>query len=183
MNRPAERSYTRTAAAGRHLTRQFEEGRAQTVYLALVTGCVEEDGEIDMLLRYDKRAGRLSASSRRGRPSLTRYRVVERVAGNTLLECRPLRERTDQVRAHLAAIGHPLSVDCEYGGGSAVLLSSYKPDYRPSGRHAERPLIDRLALHSASVFVAHPATGRPMRLTAPLPKDLRATLAQLRRLR
>ncbi len=175
--------YARTAATQRHLARQFEDGRAETVYLALVAGYVEEDGGIAIPLRYDKRAGRLRASSRRGSSALTRYRIVERVAGNTLLECRPLKERTDQVRTHLAAIGHPLSVDSEFGGRSAVLLSSYKPDYRPSGRHAERPLIDRLTLHSAAVSLAHPATGEPMQFTAPLPKDLHATLVQLRRLR
>jgi len=174
--------YARTAAIQRNLARQFVEGRAETTYLALVNGYVEDDGDINIPLHFDKRAGKLRASARRGRPTLTRYRIVERVAGNTLLECRPFKERTDQVRSHLAAIGHPLTVDSEFGGGCAVLLSSYKPDYRPSGRHAERPLVERLTLHAAAVSLCHPATGKPMRFAAPLPKDLRATLAQLRRL-
>ncbi|MFQ5807726.1 MAG: RluA family pseudouridine synthase [Phycisphaerae bacterium] len=175
--------YARTFAVQRNLTRQFAEGRAETTYLALVTGYVDADGDIDIPLYYDKRAGKLRASSRRGDPALTHYRLVERVAGNTLLECRPLKERTDQVRAHLAAIGHPLSVDSEFGGGRAVLLSSYKPDYRVSTRRAERPLVDRLTLHAATVSLLHPATGEPVQFAAPLPKDLRATLAQLGRLR
>lgn len=175
--------YARNLRTQRSLTRQFAEGRAQTVYLALVVGYVETDGDVDIPLYYDKRAGQLQASARRGDPALTRYRVVERVAGNTLVKCRPRQERTNQVRIHLAAIGHPLTVDCEFGGGRAVLLSDYKADYRSSRRHPERPLIERLTLHAASVSFSHPATGEPVRFTTPLPKDLRATLVQLGRLR
>lgn len=174
--------YARTAAAQRELTEQFARGRAGVVYLALVAGYVEADGEIDIPLHYDKNAGRLQASRRRGAPALTRYRVAQRVAGNTLLECRMEVERTDQLRVHLAAIGHPLAVDPAFGGGSAVLLSEYKPDYRPSGRRPERPLVDRLTLHAASVSLVHPARHASMQFTAPLPKDLRATLVQLGRL-
>jgi 23S rRNA pseudouridine1911/1915/1917 synthase len=174
--------YARTPAAQRNLAKQFAEQQAETVYLALVTGYVEGDGDIDLPLYYDKRAGKLRGSERRGSPALTRYRIVQRVAGNTLLECRPLKERSDQVRTHLAAIGHPLTVDSEFGGGHAVLLSSYKPDYRPSGRRPERPLIERLTLHAAEVSLFHPASGERMRFASPLPKDLRATLVQLGRL-
>ena len=174
--------YARTAAAQRNLTTQFRQGRAEVVYLALAAGYVEQAGEIDRPLHYDKRAGKLHASQRRGTPAMTYCQIVERLAGNTLLECRPLNERADQVRAHLTAIGHPLTVDPAFGGGSAVLLSEYKPDYRPSGRRPERPLIERLTLHAATVSLAHPASGEPMQFTAPLPNDLRATLVQLRRL-
>jgi RluA family pseudouridine synthase len=174
--------YARTAAGQRELVAQFREGRAEVIYLALVAGYVERDGEIDIPLYYDKRTGKLQASERRGTPAVTHCRIVERVAGNTLLECRPKNERADQVRVHLAASGHPLTVDPAFGGGSAVLLSDYKPGYRPSGRRAERPLIERLTLHAATVSLAHPGDGRPMQVSAPVPKDLRATLAQLGRL-
>ena len=92
------------------------------------------------------------------------------------------RDDVAQVRVHLAAIGHPLTIDADFGGGRAVLLSDYKPGYRPSGRHAERPLIERLTLHAATVSFRHPGTDASLRFTAPLPKDLRATLVQLRRL-
>lgn len=175
-------AYARTPAAERNLIEQFARGQAETTYLALVSGYVEGDGEISIALHYDKRAGKLRASHRRGNPVLTRYRIVERVAGNTLLECRPVKERADQLRVHLAAIGHPLTVDADFGGGRAVLLSDYKPGYRPSGRHAERPLVERLTLHAATVSFRHPGTDVPVQFTAPLPKDLRATLVQLRRL-
>jgi RluA family pseudouridine synthase len=174
--------YARTAEAQRLLTEQFSGRQVEKVYLALVQGYVAADGEIDLPLLPDRSGTRTRVSLRRGQPALTRYRIVERVAGNTLLECRPLTGRLHQVRAHLAAIGHPLTVDPLYGGGSAVMLSSYKPDYRASTRHVERPLISRLTLHALRISLDHPAGAGRATFEAPLPKDFRATLNQLRRL-
>ncbi len=108
--------------------------------------------------------------------------MAQHVAGTTLLECRPLTGRRHQIRVHLAAAGHPLTVDPLYGGGQSVLLSHYKPGYRPSRRHDERPLINRLTLHAARLTIEHPRSGERMTFEAPLPKDLRATINQLARL-
>lgn len=174
--------YARSRAAQQELIGQFREGTAEVTYLAIVTGHVAADGQIDQPLYFDTRLGKLQASQSRGRPAATRYRVIERICGHTVLECRPLRERTDQVRAHLAAIGHPLAVDPQFGGAHAVRLSDYKADYRPSRRRPERPLVQRLTLHAARVRFRHPSGGGPLEFAAPLPKDLRATLNQLRRL-
>lgn len=188
--------YARTPRAHERLRRQFAERRllgatgslsaaarcAEVVYLALVTGYVEDDGQVALPLVYDKRHSRVLTASGRGKPALTRYRVAQRVAGHTLLECQPVTGCLHQIRAHLAAIGHPLTVDPLYGGGQAVLLSNYKPGYRASGRRPERPLIDRLTLHAARVSFRHPATKDRLTLEAPLPKDFRAVLTQLGRL-
>lgn len=174
--------YARTLPAQRQLVRQFSDRLVDKTYLALVTGYVTQDGEVDLPLRFDSRGERARPDRRSGRPALTRYRIAERVAGNTLLECHPVTGRRHQIRAHLTAIGHPLTVDPLYGGGLEVLLSYYKPDYRPSARHPELPLIARLTLHAARITFEHPGSGEPMTVAAPLPKDLRATVSQLRRL-
>ena len=174
--------YARTLAAQRHLVSQFAQRQVTKVYYALVTGYVAEDGEVDLKLAFDRRRQRVEASALRGRPALTRYHIVQRLAGNTLLECHPVTGRLHQIRAHLAAIGHPLAVDSLYGNGQGLLLSSYKADYRPSGRRPERPLIARLTLHAGRITFVHPATGMPLTLEAPWPKDLRAAVAQLARL-
>lgn len=174
--------YARTAEYAEVLQRQFEAGTAESIYLALVAGYVAADGEIHMPLFYDKRAGRCAAGHRNGVPASTSYRILQRIAGNTLLECRPQRESYDQVRAHLAAIGHPLTVDPAFGGGYRILLSEYKSHYRVSTRHEERPLIERLTLHCRKVDLEHPVTGERMSFEAPLPKDLSAVLTQLGRL-
>ncbi|MEW6252780.1 MAG: RluA family pseudouridine synthase [Planctomycetota bacterium] len=174
--------YARTLDAQRNLTEQFATQQIEKVYLALVQGYVPEDGVVELPLATDKSGSRATIAPRNGKPAVTEYHIRERVAGHTLLECRPRTGRFHQIRAHLAAIGHPLAVDPLYGGGTAVRLSEYKPDYRASRRHEERPLIDRLTLHAARLTLAHPAGGARLSFEAPLPKDLRATLHQLRRL-
>lgn len=172
----------RTLTAQRSLVAQFAQREVQKMYLALVNGFVTDDGSVDLNIALDRRRQRMKASRGRGQTALTHYAIRERVVGNTLLECRPVTGRTHQIRVHMAAIGHPLSVDPVYGGAERLMLSDYKRDYRPSRRHPERPLIARLTLHATELKFTHPDTGVPMTLAAPEPKDLRATLSQLRRL-
>lgn len=174
--------YARNVEAQRALVRQFEKREVEKVYWALVQGYVEADGQVDLPLELDRSGTTARVARRRGKPSLTLYRVVERLPGNTLLECRPVTGRTHQIRVHMAAVGHPLTVDPLYGGGLAVMLSSYKSDYRKSRRHEERPLIERLTLHALRITLQHPRGTGPLTVEAPLPKDFRATLTQLRRL-
>lgn len=133
--------YARTLAAQRALVSQFAGRQVEKVYLALVTGHVPGDGEIDLALVYDRRQNRVRTAVGRGKSALTRYHVIQHLPGHTLLECRPVTGRKHQIRAHLAALGFPLAVDPPYGGSQALWLSHFKPDYRPSRRHAEQPLI------------------------------------------
>ncbi len=174
--------YARTLGAQRSLVAQFMERRVEKLYHALVLGYVAGDGTVDLPLAFDARRQITRVSHRRGKPAMTHYRILQRVAGHTWLECRPVTGRTHQIRAHLAAIGHPLAVDVLYGGAPAILLSQYKPGYRPNRRGTERPLIERLTLHAARIAFTHPGDGTDFSCQAPLPKDLRATLTQLARL-
>lgn len=170
----------RTTEAQRRLTAIWSERRVQKVYLALVRGAVESDGTIELPLLVDRDRRRVVASTRHGRPAVTNYRVVERFNGFSLLECRPLTGRLHQIRVHLASAGHPLAVDPTYGGCQALLLSSLKSGYRPNRRRQESPLIDRLTLHAWRLAFDHPnGTGR-IEIEAACPKDLAATLHQLR---
>jgi 23S rRNA pseudouridine1911/1915/1917 synthase len=174
--------YARTPAAERALLALFEQQAIERTYAALVLGYVVSEGEVALQLNFNKKLERLEATPFRGKPAVTTYQIVQRVAGHTLLACRPRPDWACQLRAHLLAVGHPLAVDPLYGDGAALLLSRFKPDYRPSQRRTERPLLDRLGLHAGEVAFTHPFTGVPVRLTAPLPKDFRATLTQLGRL-
>jgi 23S rRNA pseudouridine1911/1915/1917 synthase len=174
--------YARTLEAQRSLTAQFEARTVEKTYVALVRGYVMAEGEIDRPLRNDDDGTRARVDIKRGREAVTRYSIIERVTGHTVLECRPLTGRLHQIRAHLASIGHPLAVDPLYGGAERIMLSTYKPGYKPSTRHEERPLIARLTLHAARIAFDHPAgTGR-VTYESPVPKDLKATITQLRRL-
>jgi len=174
--------YARAPNDQKRLVDQVKTGAATLDYFALVSGCVPSDSDIDLPIHFNKRTGRTEVEPRRGRPACTELRVIERVAGNTWVACRPRTHFADQIRLHLAAIGFPLTVDPEHGGGSAVLLSSYKPNYKPSRRRLERPLLNRVSLHLACARFQHPEHGASVAFEAEIPKDLNATLSQLRRL-
>lgn len=171
----------KTTATQRALARQFQNRQVAKEYLAIVQGAPADDGGVIRapLAPHPGVAGRMVVSKNQGRPCETHWQVVERLGGVTLLRCRPLTGRQHQIRVHLESIGLPLLVDRLYGHSAAFCLSGVKPDYR---RHEERPLIDRVTLHAEALTFGHPNGGSRMRLEAPLPRDFRATLAQLRKL-
>ncbi len=92
-----------------------------------------------------------------GAPSRTEYETLARSGGFTLLRLIPCTGRTHQLRVHMAALGFPLAGDWLYG--------------------ARDPRIARPALHSAELWLTHPLTGTALHLTAPLPEDMAALLA------
>jgi len=173
----------KTLDAQRLLSEQFGNRDVEKNYLAIVRGRPEtEQGFIDAPLAPHPRHGqRMIVPGHGGKPSQTQWSVVERWSGLALLRCRPMTGRQHQIRAHLAHIGLPLLVDELYGRSTAFYLSEIKTDYRPSRGHEERPLIARLTLHAERITFTHPSLNEPMRLEAPLPKDFRATLNQLRK--
>ena len=81
----------------------------------------------------------------------------------------------------MAKLKTPCVCDPLYGDGESLFLSSFKKGYRSGKSTVERPLLDRLGLHALSISVLHPETGQPITIEAGFPKDLRATLRQLRR--
>lgn len=173
--------FARTPDAQRNLSEQWSARTVEKVYLALVAGHLRGEGSINVPLRIERDRGLVEIDRRKGRQSLTRYAVVEHVAGHTVVECRPVTGRLHQIRVHLKSIGHPLAVDSLYGSPTGVMLSQFKRSYQSNRRGEERPLIDRLTLHAQRLSFDHPKTGEHMTIEAPLPKDLRVTIDQLRR--
>jgi 23S rRNA pseudouridine1911/1915/1917 synthase len=145
----------------------IREREVERKYLALVSGSPEADsGTIDAALGRD-RARRTVVSGRTDRPrsAVTHFRVLERLARTTLLEVRLETGRTHQIRAHLAAIGHPVCGDPQYRG-------------RDCGR---RLGLERQFLHSAGVRFTHPLLGEQVRCESKPPADLRRALDAARR--
>jgi len=148
----------RTAEAYHDLVGQLADRTMGRTYLALVSGHVSEDrGEVEAPIGRSARTPTKMAVRAGGKPARTTYRVLERREGDeptTLLEVSLQTGRTHQIRVHLAAIGHPVVGDARYG----------LPDRRLGA--------GRFFLHAARLSFLHPATGRRMEFTAPLPGDL-----------
>ncbi len=173
----------KTVDAQRTLTEQFMARTTAKTYVALVCGSPDEPaGRIDAPIgELRGEVVRVCINPKRGKPAVTEWELIERFVGYALLRCRPLTGRQHQIRLHLQLAAMPLAVDTLYGGGSGLLLSSFKADYNASRSHEERPLIGRLSLHAESIELNHPSTGQRMRWEAALPKDFRAALNQLRK--
>ena len=164
----------RTTAALEGLARQFRSRTVEKRYVALVHGTMRgERGTVDRPIGRDTRdRKRMSVRVARGRTAVTRWAVRERLPGATLLDVAPETGRTHQIRVHLASIGHPIVGDGVYGGRR-----------RSGGGEADTALATcpRQALHAARLAVAHPTSGAPLVLEAPLPQDLRTVLEALRK--
>jgi RluA family pseudouridine synthase len=150
-------------------------------YVALVRGTPAEDKfELDAKLApHPLKLGLMRVDPKNGKKSRTRFEVLEKFSGYTLLQCEPLTGRTHQIRVHLRHAGLPVVAD-ELYGGKKLWLSRLKHDYRLKPGHEERPLLSRVALHAETLTLPHPVTGRMVTITAPWPKDLRVAVKYLR---
>jgi tRNA pseudouridine32 synthase/23S rRNA pseudouridine746 synthase len=168
--------FARTAASHRTLGMAFEGRQVVKRYLALVRGTPPAEARLDAPL-VPARRGRMRPArpgEQGGKASATRVRLLEAFPARApwpalaLVEAVPETGRTHQIRVHLAWAGTPLAVDPDYGEAGPLL--------GPGGA----PLLSRTPLHAASLDLAHPTTGAPLRLEAPLPADLRAVLDAVR---
>ena len=169
-------------AAQQHLSHQFQNNTVEKEYLALVRGRPREAaGVVDApLAPHPTSVKRMAVVKHGGRPARTEWRLEESFRGLSLLRCFPRTGKTHQIRVHLAHVAMPLAIDPLYGSAEPIFLSQFKRGYRPTRGETERPLISRLTLHAEKLRVTN-LDGRAIEIVAPPPKDLRATLNQLRR--
>ncbi|HEY5488883.1 MAG TPA: RluA family pseudouridine synthase, partial [Candidatus Limnocylindrales bacterium] len=148
------------------LMAQLKARRVKKTYLALVQGAVPaENGRIEAPIGRDPRHYSHMAVIATGRPSVTGYRVRERLHGWTLLDVDLMTGRTHQIRVHLASIGHPIAGDPVYATGVA---------------RSGPPGLNRLFLHSWRLEFASVSGDRIIRAEAPLPPELETVLDDLR---
>lgn len=175
--------FARTKAAHRDLSLQFQNRTVQKKYLVLVDGhMTEAEGEINKgIAPHPVIAGKMLISPK-GKKALTLYETKEQFRRYTLVEADIKTGRTHQIRLHFQSIGFPLVVDKMYGRNTALFLSQIKlRGFRQDPSKEERPLISRSTLHAAKLKITHPLTRKKMEFEAPLPKDFRAVLNQLRK--
>lgn len=174
--------YAKTEEAHKFLCKIFEERRARKFYLGVVLGSpAEKTMMIDApIAEHGTRKGVMTVN-RNGKASQTSYEVIDSNRHYSLVSFELHTGRTHQIRVHCKEIGHPLACDPIYGDGKPVMLSAVKKDFKLS-RHdeTERPMINRLALHSYKLEFED-AHGKQIRLEAPAPKEFRALMQQLKK--
>lgn len=128
-------------------------------YLALARGrLASRTGTIDAPIgRASRRRHRMAVAGAGSRQARTHFEVLEALAAETYLEARLETGRTHQIRAHFAAIGHPLVGDPTYGG-------------------EEKYGLERQFLHAHRLAFAHPGSGEALEFESALPADLAAAL-------
>ena len=157
----------RTARAAAFFSKSFSGRTARKVYWALVIGVPSADeGLIDAPLAKQPGTGgeKMHISEEHGLAARTRWRVIDR-AGNRAawVELKPLTGRTHQLRAHMAAIGHPIVGDGKYGGADSFLTGG---------------ISRKLHLHARQLKIVKPGGGS-IDVTAELPDHFAQSLDML----
>ena len=120
-------------------------------YIALVSGTMEQkEGKVQSWLTEDKRfVTHSSPVDNGGKFALTYYRVLQEGDGYSLVECELQTGRKNQIRVHMADLGHPVVGDHKYGSTDDC--------------------IRRLGLHAYMLCFRHPVTGKMLRFETPVP--------------
>ena len=173
----------KTPDAKTHLGRQFFNKTTKREYNALVWGVpVPPAGRIEGNIGRNPKdrlqMAVLPPDDPTGKHAVTHYEVLEDFCHTALVKCVLETGRTHQIRVHMTHIGHPLFNDARYGG-DRVLRGERSASYRKFIENCF-DACPRQALHARTLGFVHPATGREMFFSAPLPPDMEALLAKWR---
>lgn len=158
----------KTDQAYQHLQAQLKAKTARREYLGVVYGSPRtESGTIDQPIGrhpVDRKKMAVVPEEKGGRPSVTHWRVQERLGNYTLMLYQLETGRTHQIRVHSAYIGHPIVGDRVYSSGHSVGVN-----------------LPGQALHAWRLRLEHPLSGNLVEVTAPLPGSFTTLLEVLRR--
>ena len=155
-----------------HLHEQLRNKTVEKKYWALVAG--DWDNKVrkvtEPLKKNTLQSGErvVRVDEREGKPSETRFRILQRYQQGTLVEAFPVTGRTHQIRVHTACTGHPIACDDKYGD------NAFTAQMQQIG-------LNRLFLHAKILSFIHPMTETTMRIEAPLDPSLEQALAKLTR--
>ncbi|MBA3828795.1 MAG: RluA family pseudouridine synthase [Taibaiella sp.] len=172
--------FAKNEAAHKYLSGLFQDRHMNKYYVGLVNGrVVPEEGTIDKpIIEHPVIKGKM-ITAKKGKASVTDYKVLEQWPLYSLVEFRLHTGRTHQIRVHMQSIGNSLVGDELYGDGVPFFLSSIKRKYNLSDKkETEKPLLSRLALHAYRLEFTK-EDGTEIKVQAPLPKDIAACVNQL----
>lgn len=157
-------------SALRNLHEQLRNKKVQKFYHALVKGHwpTKLTRVTDGLKKNDLKSGErvVVVDNVNGKESETRFRVIQRYRGATLVRAFPVTGRTHQIRVHCQANGHSIAMDTKYGH------EGFDEDMKNKG-------LKRLFLHAASIEFTHPNTEERLKIEAPLEPSLEKLLSKL----
>jgi len=149
------------------LARAFADREVKKTYRALCWGVFRKaSGECKGAIgrhAVHRKKMHVPKNPEKGRTAWTDYRVIKQSKLGAEVECLLHTGRTHQIRVHLSHLGHPIWGDTLYGRPTPI------NDFYPA----------RQMLHAARIEIAHPLTGKPLHLEAPLPEDYAASRALL----
>lgn len=174
--------FAKNEATHKYLSQLFEQRNIKKLYIGIVRGSMpDKKGSINEPIAEHPVKKGMMAINKKGKASLTNYEVLEDYGIYSLIQFEIQSGRTHQIRVHTKSLGHPIICDEVYGDGKPVLLSSFKKKYKLSQNELEeRPIVSRLALHSFSLHFKD-INQKDFFIEAPLPKDMRALLQQLKK--
>ncbi|MEP6594315.1 MAG: RluA family pseudouridine synthase [Ginsengibacter sp.] len=171
--------FAKDESTHKYLSGLFEQRNIQKFYLGIVRGSLQNKNGIieERIAEHPVNKG-MMVINKKGKASKTEYEVIEDYGLYSLIKFQIYSGRTHQIRVHMKYIGHPIVCDEIYGNSEPVLLSSFKKKYKLSQDEEERPILNRLALHSYQLLFMDDLSMQ-YNLKAELPKDMRALLQQL----
>ena len=157
----------KTDRAMKTLVDQWQTGKVEKEYLAVVAGTIEEqEATVEAPIGRDPANRQKMAALRSGKDAVSHFTVLERLRDTTVTRVVIETGRTHQIRVHLAFIGKPIIGDIIYGN-------------QKSRNIAERVGLKRQFLHATTLAFTLPG-GTEMRFSAPLAADLEHALSMIR---
>jgi 23S rRNA pseudouridine1911/1915/1917 synthase len=144
--------YAKGKSIQQMMMEEFRKRAVKKVYIAFVNGSPMKDFDIIKKRIYNRNKNRFDEA-------ITKYKVIERREGFTIIEAEPVTGRTNQIRIHFKEIGHPLV-------GESVF--AFRKDFKLK--------FKRAALHASYIRFTHPITKKPLDFSAPMPGDMEAFL-------
>lgn len=155
-------------SALRKLQEQFRQKTVQKYYYALVMGEWKASCKKVTAPLLKNEVNSIVRVNPNGKPSDTRFKIIERLEQATLIQASPVTGRTHQIRVHCQYAGHPIAWDDRYGD----------PRF---DAYTKKAGLNRLFLHAANIQFTHPQTDEKMDISAPMEPMLVKAIEQLRR--